>query len=339
MSTTLKAQPKGALFSLLLLSALCACSGPWTLPVEAEEGGMLLSAWSDGDDLIAVGGQLDDTDALIVRREEGVWCRERGVADRPLWWIHGSEPGRWFAVGAAGLILHHEDGQTTDESVDTEATLLGVWDEGDRVWAVGGEVFGSRRGEIWLREDGVWSLFAGDLPGVVFKVWERWFVGESVAWHLSDEGELEDRFPPNGEKLLTVRGRADNDVWAVGGVMSSVLLHHDGTSWESVDVDPLCTSQPLFGVWTEPGEDIWVAGMSGAMGRFDGEEWHCADFLKGDALRDLSNAHFHAVWPGEGDEMLWFGGNFFERGGNVFSLGRHQPDESMGSIAINDCSN
>jgi len=319
----------------LLLVLLCGCTEVWTLPVESEEGGMLLSAWSDGEDLIAVGGQLDNSAGLIVRQEAGTWCKEPGATDRPLWWIHGSEEGRWFAVGAAGLILHQEDGETVDESVDTVATLYGVWDEGDRVWAVGGDVFGSQRGEIWLREGGVWSLFAQDLPGVVFKVWDRWFVGDTVAWHLGDDGNLEERHPPGGEKLLTVRGRSDTDVWAVGGVMSSVLLHHDGTEWEEVPVNPLCTSQPLNGVWTAPGQDVWIAGMSGAMARFDGQEWHCADLLKNDALRDLSHAHFHAVWPGDQDEMLWFGGNFFQRGDNVFSLGRHS--EARRSIQISSC--
>jgi hypothetical protein len=296
---------------------------------------MLLAAWSDGDDLVAVGGQLDDSDGLIVRRQGDTWCKEPGVADRPLWWVHGSEQGRWFAVGAAGLILHQEDGQLVDESVDTVATLYGVWDEGDRVWAVGGDVFGTRRGEIWLREDGVWSLFAEDLPGVIFKVWERWFVGEAVALRLSDEGLLESRSTGGGEKLLTVRGRSDTDVWAVGGVTSPLLMHHDGVEWETVPVDPLCTSQPLNGVWTAPGEDIWVAGMSGAMARFDGQDWHCADLLSGEPLRDLTHAHFHAVWPGTEGEMLWFGGNFFERGDNVFSIGRHS--ETPGTLRMTSC--
>jgi hypothetical protein len=295
----------------------------------------LLAAWNDGDDLIAVGGQLDDSDGMILRRRDESWCKEIGIAERPLWWIHGSEPGRWFAVGAAGQILHHEDGEMSDESVDTDATLYGVWDEGDRVWAVGGDVFGSRQGEIWLREGGAWSLFAQGLPGVLFKVWKRWFVGESVAWRMGDDGNLQERHPPGGEKLLTVRGRSDNDVWAVGGVMSSVLLHHDGSEWQNVPVDPLCTSQPLNGVWTAPGEDVWVAGMSGAMARFDGQDWHCGDLRTNDPLRDLSNAHFHAVWPGQEGEMLWFGGNFFERGGNVFSLGRHST--KVGRIQIEDC--
>ena len=320
---------------LVTLFLLTACSGPWTLPVESEEGGILLAAWDDGTDLIAVGGQLDNTDALMLRREAGTWCKEEGVADRALWWIHGSRPGRWFGVGASGLILHHEDGSTVDESVNTTGTLFGVWDEGDRVWAVGGNVQGGG-GEIWLRENGVWLLFAEDLPGVVFKVWEDWFVGDGVAWTLDESDELQPRFPPANEKLLTVRGRASDDVWAVGGVVSSVLLHYNGSTWESVPVDPLCTSQPLNGIWTAPGEDVWIAGMSGAMARFDGEEWHCGDLVADNALRDLSHAHFHAVWPGENGEMLWFGGNFFARGGNVFTLGRHS--ETPDSLNVRECS-
>lgn len=323
------------LFVVLSLAA-AGCGPRFTLPVEAEEGGILLSSWTDGEDLIAVGGQLDDSDGLIVRRQDGQWCAEHSATDRPLWWVHGSEPGRWFAVGAQGLILHHQDGETTDESVETEATLFGVWDEGERVWAVGGEVWGARLGEIWLRENGTWTLFAEELPGVLFKVWERWIVGEGVAYHLAEDDSLEERHPPQGEKLLTVRGRSDTDVWAVGGTSASVLLHHDGSEWSSVEVDPLCTSQPLNGIWTGPDDDVWIAGMSGAMGRWDGEAWDCADLLSGDPLRDLTNAHFHAVGPGGDGGMLWFGGNLFARGGNVFTLGRH--DDAGGAWSVGECS-
>ncbi|MEE2829809.1 MAG: hypothetical protein VX498_11530 [Myxococcota bacterium] len=324
---------------LLLAStalALLGCGPQFALFVDGEEGGMLLSAWTDGDQVLAVGGQLDDTGGLLVERRDEGWCSDDSIADRPAWWIHGSEPGRWFAVGAAGLILHHEDGTTVDESVETDATFYGVWDEGDRVWAVGGDVWGDRLGDLWLREDGSWQLVDDQFPGVLFKMWENWIVGDGVAYQVLADGSLESRPLPGAEKLVTVRGRSETDVWAVGGLSGALVMHWNGSEWTSVPVDPFCTSQPLNGVWTAPGEEVWIAGMAGTMGRWDGERWDCADLRQGDPLRDLSKADFHAVWPGEDGEMLWFGGNFFARGDNMFSLGRH--GEGSSPAGISSCS-
>jgi len=327
-------RPLAALAALSLL-IVAGCSPGFSIPLESEDSGVLLAAWTDRDEVLAVGGQLDGTAGLLVRAEGDSWCADDQFADRPLWWIHGNGEGRWYAVGEQGLILRHEEGETIDESVDTPATLYGVWDAGDRVWAVGGDVWGDRLGEIWLREDGRWSLVASGLPGVLFKIWEDWVVGDSVIYRLGD-GDLgfekklfglEDHSVSEQPRLLTVRGRSADDVWAVGGNAQGTMWHWDGLAWTEVALSPLCTNQALNGIWTAPDQDVWIAGMSGAMGAWNGSEWNCPDV-------PITGEHFHAVWP-QGDDILWFGGNLFSSGDNYATIARHGLGDER--IEFTDC--
>jgi len=323
------------LLTSLALPLLAACSPEFSISLESGDGGVLLAAWTDQDELLAVGGQLDGASGLLVRAEGDRWCAEDDFADRALWWIHGNGQGRWYAVGEEGLILRHEDGVTTDESVETPATLYGVWDDGDRVWAVGGDVWGDRLGEVWLREGGNWSLAASGLPGVLFKIWDDWIVGDSVIYRLSGGPVgfdqklfgLEDYSLNEAPRLLTVRGRSADDVWAVGGSSQGTMWHWDGADWSEVPLSPLCTNQALNGVWTSPGEDVWIAGMSGAMGALTDDGWNCPEV-------PITGEHFHAVWP-HGDDVLWFGGNLFSTGDNYATITRYGMGEQI--IELSAC--
>lgn len=292
---------------------LCGCQPGWSVPIERVDGGVLLGAWTAGETLVAVGGELDGSSGLVVRADADGWCAEAGAADRPIWWTHGSGD-RWFGVGEDGLILRDEGGARVDESVPTDATLFGVHDTGSVVWAVGGtpraDVPG---GEVWKRDEaGAWSLVRDDFPGPLFKVHEDWIVGVGSAWQIVGD-QLEDRTADEQPRLLTVRKRADDDVWAVGGLSEAEVWHWTG-SWARIDMDPFCTNQALNGVWTAPGEDVWVAGQFGGMMRWDGTAWECPD-------TPLSDDHFHAVWPW-GDERWFLGGDLFRLGSNHFTVGR-----------------
>ncbi len=300
---------------------------------EAVDGlahGVALGAWSSGSDLLVAGGRLSakpgdeyGSPGVVVRiTPEGKACRAL-EADRTLWWIHGAEgpgadPDNWYAVGEGGLIVHHlPGGASVDESVVSDAILYGVWAGEDQILAVGGDPFGPNSGEVWRRdpgseaEQGSWSLVAGDLPGVAFKVWDHWIVGDGVAWRL-DGDTLVEHHPPGGERLTTVRGRSDDDVYAVGGFSGPVLLHWDGASWSEMTIDVACVSGGLNGVWTAPGEDLWIGGFFGGAARFDGERWSCS-------AEPLTFEHYHAVWRHQG-ETWWVGGNLLKAGGSALSL-------------------
>jgi hypothetical protein len=293
-------EPQGALFAVL---------------EDRIEGGTLLGAWSDGEQMRMVGGQLDldGTGAGSLATWDGQRVSaEPDAAPATLWWIHGPRPGEWYAVGAHGVVLHEVDGERADESVPTDATLFGVWAAQDgRVWAVGGDVRAGT-GEVWLREQGAWRALHTALPGTLFKIWEDLVVGDGVAYRLEGE-DLVPLALPSGEKLLTLRGRAPDDVYAVGGTSSPVLLRWDGLAWSDIPVDLQCTSQPLNGVWTAPGQDVWLAGNAGAMIRYDGAAFSCE-------VPPVTWEHFHAAWGHQG-EVLFVGGNLFSPGDNYGTLG------------------
>jgi len=305
----------------------CPTGAEFSVITDAEPAGVLLSAHSDGDALMLVGGQLDNTAGSMIRGTGDSWCRET-VADRALWWIHGDGEGsgNWTAVGAGGLILRSVGGTVTDESLPIDDTLYGVWVDGDTEWVVGGDPFGDGLGQVWRRTGGAWEEFAADLPGVLFKVWEGWIVGNGLAYRIEDDG-LTDVTPPGAPNLRTVRGRSDDDVWAVGGDGNAAIVHWDGMAWSDVQIDPYCGDRPLNGVWTAPGEPVWVTGFNGVMASFDGDSWTCADSVS-------SLEHYHAVWP-DGDDMLFVGGNLTRQVDNVGHIGRY----GLGArdLVIDDC--
>lgn len=295
-----------------------------SVEVAAVEGGVILSGYQNGDTMVMVGGTLSPapgqeyggpgTVFWIDQDEPNSVCRRENASDRTLWWVEGQGDGSWFAVGEQGAILRYDGDSLVDESVATDAILYGVR-PGEQAVAVGGDPFDTQEGEIWQRSaDGTWEALHTGLPGVAFKIWENWIVGVGVAWTLEDDGTLVEHFPPNNARLLTVRTRAADDVWAVGGSQSGIVLHFDGEQWEEIEFDTACGNGGLNGVWTGEGEDIWVAGFFGAMARYDGEKWICPQPAS-------TLEHLHAVWPSD-DGMWWGGGALLSAGGNAGLLGR-----------------
>ncbi len=298
---------------LLWLLASCTSSSTATdtgdgphFSVLAEDipGGALLSATDDGGDVLFSGGQIGGSEGVIARYDGESLCVERAVADKTLWWIHGDGAGEWYAVGEAGRIVHATPAGRTREDVPTDATLFGVYMDGADVWAVGGtfDENGST-GEIWRRTAGTWSPVLQDAAGAVFKVWDGWFVGDGVAWHLDGDGVLVP-VDAGGGHLLTVRGRAADDVWAVGGLGTPLVTHWDGLSWSEVDATEL--GQPLAGVWTAPGADVAVAGNFGTVALLQDDGWLRPEL-------PLTPDHLHAAW-GHADDVLFAGGNLFSTG-------------------------
>lgn len=303
------------------LALLLGCPGgggdDWGLMADQVGEGMLLAAWSDGEDVLFVGGDLDGGPGVTARYDGDSLCTSSNVTERALWWVHGTAPGEWWAVGEAGTALHHTGGADVRDDVPTEATLFGVWATDTEVWAVGGSV-SENTGEVWRKTDGDWQAIATDLPGIVFKVWDNWFVGRQVAYTWNGS-ELEDISA--GENLLTVRGRSDNDVWAVGGTTSAAVLHWADGDWTAFDNTSL--GQPLNGVWTDPGETVWVAGNFGTAAFWDDEaaSWSFSS-------PPTTAEHFHAVWK-HNDEVFFAGGNFFSPGNNTGTITRYGPNQGL----------
>ena len=299
----------------------------WSVVADQIDGGMLLGAWSDGDETLMVGGDVAQSRGHLVRYDGTSLCVEENVADAVLWWIHGAGEGEWYAVGEDGVVVHDVGGVRTREDVaNDEIILFGVYDDGTDVWAVGGNFQAAEPyGQIWRKQPGsAFELFQ-DNTAPLFKIWEGWIVGVGEAYFI-DNGTLVERHPPNGERLLTVRGKNTDDVWAVGGDASPVLMHWHDSAWEKIEVDSACVNQPLNGVYTDDGEDIWIAGHFGNAARFDGTAFTCTDF-------PVTSEHFHAVWPHGDCEILWVGGNLFSASNNFGTLARYGAPGTLGNAS------
>lgn len=296
----------------------------WSIVVEEGPGGMMLGAYSAGDTMLVAGGQINDHTGSIWRLQNNELCVEENAADGTLWWVHGRSATDLHIVGEGGIILHELDGVRTREDVPTDATLFGVFDDGTDVWAVGGNVAGDQTGEIWRKQGGTWALQA-TTPGLAFKVWNGWFVGAGFAWRWNGT-DFDDLTPPSAPRITTIRGRGPDDVWMVGGLQTPEFHHYDGTAWTTPEVDPACVSQALNGVYTAPGEEVFVVGMFGVAASFDGTDWTCAE-------QPQTVQHFHAVWPHDGSYWA-LGGNFLSSGTQFATLGRFgtgAPPEVVGA--------
>ncbi len=282
-------------------------------------GGTLLAAWSAGDEVWFAGGDLSNlvgNTGSIARLDPaaGTVCVEAGVADRTLWWLHGTSPADWYAVGAEGRVVHEVDGVRTREDLPTGATLFGVWATDTEAWAVGANITTDQSGEVWLRRDGAWSLVA-TTPAPLFKVWDRLIVGDGSAFRIEKDDTLTDITAPDRPRLVTIRGTGPDDAWAVGGLSSPILRHWDGSTWTERSVDLFCGSGGLNGVFTAADDDLWVAGGFGEMAVLADDAWDCP-------VPPLTLEHFHAVWRHE-DTMYWAGGNLFSPGNNYGTIGRY----------------
>lgn len=282
-------------------------------------GGVLLSAYSDGDTAWMVGGELGGGPGVVYGYDGDTLCRAEDT-ERALWWVHGDSPGNYWFVGEQGYAVQVVDGVRTERSVPTEATLFGAFVTGDTVIAVGG-VVSEQRGEVWRYAAGAWTALADDLPGLAFKVWEDLVVGDGIAYRIDTDALVP---LDNDARLLTVRGDGSGTVWAVGGLSLPVVVSGAPDSWTDASTEGLF--QPLNGVWTGPGEDVWVAGNFGTTARWDGDAWDVGPLLTDEVL--------HAVWPHCG-EVLFVGGNLgatTEQHGTVIRYGN-----ATDPVPVTDC--
>jgi len=297
-----------------LLLAGCGPAPEWELVASEVPGGVMLSAFTRGDEVVLAGGSYGATGSLW-RYDGASLCVEEDVADGALWWIHGRSPTDVWMVGDRGIVIHEVERQRTREDLpDDGLTNFGVYDDGTAVWVVAGAVRGDQTGQIWRRDEaGDWEKIA-DTPGLAFKVHERWFVGDGFAWRWTGT-EFEDLTPEGAPRLLTVRGRAPDDVWAVGGLQAPEFWHFDGTAWSRPELDPTCVGQALNGVVTGPDGAVHLAGNSGLAATYEADgSYTCAEV-------PLTPDSFHAVWTFE-DEVLAIGGNLFATSDHHATLAR-----------------
>lgn len=314
---------------LLFTLALAACSEedppdppPSFVSVARDyEPGALFSVWSSGpDDVWAVGGELGQP--LVLHFDGNGWSRNEPPVSQQLWWVHGFPGGPVFVCGDGGALARWDGASwTVLDSGLPGTTLYGIWGAApDDVWAVGGTFEQApqgveKLGDVITHFDGTrWSTVAVDALQMrpasaqknLFKVWgasarDVFVVGAGgLALHYDGTAWRSVPTPIPGEPLFTVFGRSASDVFAVGGFGAGALLHWDGTAWSKLEL-PEETPSVLQGVWTAPGQPLWVSGHDGFVAR------QVADGSWAIAETDTEQA-LHAVW-GDGQGVWAAGGN------------------------------
>jgi len=294
----------------------------WTEYVSELPQGMFTGAFSRNDELLIAGGEINGVGKGFVAHLNGDdFCIEEDVAEHALWWLHGDTPDRFFASGEKGTILRYEDETWHDESIDG-GVLYGIFDTGERVWAVRGN------GTVWTRDDTGWWQYTEGLSQL-FKTWcasedQCVFVGANRIYTLDGDEWTETSIGDN--QVWTCRGRSWEDIWCVGGDTGPVMYNFNGSEW--LEIDASAAGVPMFGVWVDnESDDIWVGGAQGYTARYADGEF--------DAQVPLVSEAFHAVWK-HNDEIFFVGGNLGSSDGDYHGTIVRYGDD-MGTISPTTC--
>lgn len=161
--------------------------------------------------------------------------------------------------------------------------LLNAWGPaGDDLYAVGG---GASEGVVMRFDGRQWTRVAlgVDAPRL------HWIYGfgRDDLTVVGDRGAVLHwngsvwavQATPTREPLWGVWGAARNDLWAVGGSgngdAAPVLLHSDGTAWESVTLPTITRAgvSAFYKVWGTSADNVYVVGQRGVVLHRTGAVW------------------------------------------------------------------
>lgn len=302
----------GAVFILCVLT-IAACAEPdgpmdsglvldnWEVAFDATPYGAFMSVWgTSGSDVYTVGGQpffADEPHGVVFHFDGEIWEQLDVPDGAMLNWVHGAGDTVWV-VGEEGRALRFRDGAFVDEiETGVDVTLWGVWAASeDDVWAVGGNALDRNGTPVIVHFDGTaWETHAIpelDRGGVfaLFKVWGTrgdhvFAIGMSgviIHW----DGTAWSQLPSGtGTDLVSLWGRADDDIIAVGGRGNGVFGRWNGSAWSFETLDQV---SGLNGSFMAPDGAIVVNGSFGRM-------LEVTDHGLVDIDARIDN-DFHAVW-------------------------------------------
>jgi hypothetical protein len=296
----------------------------WGTVVEGYQPGALFSGWAGGPDNIwVVGGEAGKS--VVLHFDGASWELIDPGLNEQLWWVHGFADGTIYVAGDHGAIGRWDG--TAWEQMESNApgtVFYGIWGATpDDVWAVGGPTQTpatgvTAEGDVVLHYDGTaWQRVQIqallDKPASqeknLFKVWgasaDAVFIVGSTGLALHYDGTEWVQMPTQsvGQPLFTVYGRSATDVYAVGGLGVPVLNHWDGTAWSDVEL-PLTAPQAIQGVWTAPGEAVYVGGWYGFTAALNDDSTWTVE-------QTDSQLAYHAVF-GDGSGAVWaVGGDIY----------------------------
>ena len=289
----------GACMFAATFAAACGVDQPagWSVD-ETTSDGAILGVWGTGPhDVWAVGGQANRS--LVLHGDGESWRPVEVSTGAMLISTYGFTSSDVYAVGEHGLIIHWDGASWTQVASGTNQTLFGLWGaSGDDVWIVGGDLAGAPGSAVVLRGSrGVFGPVAmpSELtPSVLFKAHgygpdDVMMVGAGgtvLHWN----GTTWSRDPmPTDQPLLSTWGSGSEDVYAVGGSSSAVILHSDGEQWSELANLPI--GEGLSGVFTSS------TGPTVAVGPHDLFEIDGAGSLTEPALPALATGTaLHGVW-------------------------------------------
>ncbi len=317
-----------SLTPLLLAQACLPCSNTSELCLVAEslpEAHLSVRALAD-DDVWLVGSEALETEdgpsAVAWDGSEWTHLDTSDWSGAELWWVHPTQD-RVTMVGTQGLILEYDRATETLEEIegpDDSVTFFGVWGaSADDVWAVGGTPGGGDPPAIWRRDADGWTEFVDPALGeggpgqLYFKVHgsaadDVFIVGNfGIALHW--DGSSLSATPTDADldtstaPLLTVNVGPE-EVVAVGGAGSALILHYDRSTGEWRDRTPEFQA-PLNGVCSGAGE-IKAVGMQGSVQTWDGQAWQ-------PSVETLTFGDYHGCEVTEGGDVWAVGGQIAAR--------------------------
>ncbi len=288
--------------------------------LDKRDGGALFSTWNNGpDNAWFVGGTWGKSD--VLQWDGTKWTEHDPGFGHQLWWVHGFDSGAVYVSGANGTIGRYTGGEWEQLDSSVDGTLFyGIWGAAeDDMWAVSGEWLANDeiapKTDIVVHYDGTaWTQVtiealeskAADADKDLYKVWGAdanhvFIVGNGgMALHY-DGAEWRKEDTGTTDPLFTVAGRAKDDVYAVGGDVSGLLVHWNGVKWTPLGVGEFAP-QRMPGLHTAPGEPVYVSGAFGYVARLTEDGiWQEPDPVHDHGYHAVRSDGAGGVWAVGGD--------------------------------------
>ena len=258
----------------------------------------LTAIWGSGSgDIHAVGNY-----GVMMRHFGGKWIkRSSRLTEQYLWSVSGHGPASVVAAGNQGVTLLYDGSTWKMKSSGWNSALRDVWAGGTSdMFALGSAIVGSTSSSSiyqYISSSGAWSSAS-------FGVKQGYFLtalwgpgsGKSIAVGTESNSFVYD---PAGKKwtleklplaasttwdINDIWGSSASDIYAVTANDKAGYLHHDGSNWQTANVDTAKT--PGCGwygrVWgTGANNILFLHSSVSCAARYDGKDWHLVPGLKG----------------------------------------------------------
>jgi hypothetical protein len=177
--------------------------------------------------------------------------------------IAGVSSKNVIVVGEAGYTNHFDGTTWTRTTLNTGATLNGLWmPSAFAAFAVGNS-------GVIARFDGTsWSFMTSPTIQSLRGVWgsstsDIWAVGDGGAILHYDGSTWRALTPPVAADLHGVWGTAANNIWAVGDL--GTILHYDGLTWRKL---PAVSGSAILAIFGFDATNIFAVGREGTVLRY-----------------------------------------------------------------------